>query len=266
MLSIVILAIVQGISEFLPISSSAHLIIFRDIFLLGSGVISDEIELTFDIALHFGTALAIFVYFFKDFCRIIVDGISKSKNNKAIFHIIISTIPAAIVGFLFEDVIDSFLRTKYILISLALIFMGVIIYYADKKMNEAKSIDEMSIKDAILIGIGQVFSLIPGFSRSGTTIAMARMLNINRTDSAKYSFYLSFPVVLGAVILQLIKTDINILKTNIHIFTLGIFLSFLVGILVIKLLFKYIQKKDYKIFMWYRLALGLFVLLYLIIK
>lgn len=266
MLSIIILAIIQGIAEFLPISSSAHLIIFRDLFSIGKDVISQDLELTFDIALHFGTALAIIVYFFKDFWNMFVKGFTKGindKNGKIMWYIIAATIPAAVVGVLFEDVIDSVIRTKYWLIALALIIMGVIIYFVDKKMPRNKDVSSMTLKDALVIGFSQVFALIPGFSRSGTTIAAGRLLHLEREDAAKFSFYLSAPVVLGAVLLEVIKVDLTIILDNILMFFVGIMVSFFIGVICIKFLLKYLKSNDFKLFMWYRLALGVIVLIYL---
>lgn len=268
MISIIILAIIQGIAEFLPISSSAHLIIFRDLFFIGNDVISTDLELTFDIALHFGTALAILVYFFKDFLNMAIKGFTKGindKNGKIMWYIIAATIPAAVVGLLFEDIIDEVLRTKYWLIALALIIMGIIIYIVDKKMPRNKEVSDMTLKDALIIGCSQVFALIPGFSRSGTTIATGRLLHLEREDAAKFSFYLSAPVVLGAVVLQLIKVDFALILNNIWMFLLGISISFIVGILCIKFLLKYLRSNDFKLFMWYRLILGIVVLIYILI-
>lgn len=267
MLSVIILAIIQGIAEFLPISSSAHLIIFRDIFLVGKDVITENMELTFDIALHFGTALAIIVFFFKDFWKMFIKGFTKGTKDpdgKMLWYIVAATIPAAIAGVLFEDVIEDVVRTQYWLIALALIVMGVIIYFVDKTMPRNKTLKGMTLKDAIIIGCSQVFALIPGFSRSGTTIAAARTLHLEREDSAKFSFYLSAPVVAGAVILQIFKADLSIIADNLLIFVVGIAISFIVGILCIKFLLKYLKKNDFKVFMWYRLALGIIVLLTLL--
>ncbi len=267
MLAIIILAIVQGIAEFLPISSSAHLIIFRDILSIGNNVITDNMDLTFDIALHFGTALAIIVFFFKDFWNMFIKGITKGvKDNdgKMMWYIIAATIPAAIVGVLFEDVVEEQIRNKYWIIALALMIMGVIIYVIDKKMKQTKDLKNMKLKDAIIIGVSQIFALIPGFSRSGTTIAAARALKMNRKDSAKFSFYLSAPVVLGAVVLQLFKVDFSIIKANFDIFLVGIFVSFIVGLICIKWLLKYLKNNDFELFMWYRLAMGLFVLIFIL--
>ena len=220
MISVIILAIIQGIAEFLPISSSAHLIIFREVFGIGKDVISGDLSLTFDIALHLGTALAIIVFFFKDFLNMAIKGFTrgvKDKDGKIMWYLIAATVPAALAGVLFEDVIDNVIREKYYLIAIALIVMGVIIYLVDKKCPRDKEIKDMTLKDALIIGCSQVFALIPGFSRSGTTIAAGRALHLEREDAAKFSFYLSLPVVMGAVVLQLIKVDFSIISSNISV-------------------------------------------------
>ncbi len=269
MLAIIILAIIQGIAEFLPISSSAHLIIFRDVFLLGKDVIDENMELTFDIALHFGTAMAIIVFFFKDFWKMFVKGFTKGmkdKDGKMMWYIVFATIPAAIVGVLFEDPIENVIRNKYWIIAIALILMGIIIYVVDRVMARNRKLKDMTLKDAIIIGCSQVFALIPGFSRSGTTIATARSLKLDREDAAKFSFYLSCPVVLGAVVLQIFKADLSVISANIWIFVVGILVSFVVGLLCIRFLLKYLKKNDFKLFMWYRVALGVLVLVYLLLK
>ena len=134
MISIIFLSIIQGISEFLPISSSAHLIIFRDLFGIGRGM-SNEVAMAFDIALHLGTLIAILIYFYKDFYNMIVKGLTKGvkdKEGKLLWYLVAATIPAAIAGVLFEDIIENALRSNYILIALALAIMGVIIYLCDK--------------------------------------------------------------------------------------------------------------------------------------
>lgn len=264
MFQIIILGIVQGIAEFLPISSSAHLIIFRDLFGVGSGMSSD-LALSFDIALHFGTLLAILIYFFKDFLNMIIKGITKGpkdEEGKIFYYLIAATIPAAIVGVLFEDVIEDAIRSNFILIALALIFMGVFIYLVDKKYKETKTTKTMTLKDAIIIGCSQAFALIPGFSRSGTTIAAARIRNVKKEDAAKFSFYLSAPVVLGAVVLHLLKNGFSLISANISIFVVGVLVSFISGLLCISFLLKYLKKNDFKIFMIYRIILGIIVIVW----
>ena len=263
MIDIIILGIIQGIAEFLPISSSAHLIIFREVFNIGSNI-APNIELTFDLALHFGTLLAIIIFFFKELWQIFTSGITKgtkTKDGRLFWYLIIATIPAGIVGVLFEDIFDSFFRKQLWLIALALIIMGIIIYLVDKKSKIDKDIKEMKWYQALIVGCAQVFALIPGFSRSGTTITASRALGLNREDSAKFSFYLSVPVVLGASFFSLIKENtLTIISENLVTFGIGILISFIVGLLCISFLLKYNKKHDFKIFMVYRILLGILVL------
>ena len=269
MLSVIILGIIQGIAEFLPISSSAHLIIFRNLFGIGSNI-SSNLELSFDIALHFGTLLAIGIYFFKDFINMIMKGLTKGTKEpegRIFWYIVAATIPAAIVGVLFEEVIENAIRSNYLLIALALIIMGVIIYFVDKKSKQEKSIDKMGIKDALIIGCSQVFALIPGFSRSGTTIAAGRAMNLKREDAAKFSFFLSAPVVFGATMLHVFEEGtIALIMENLGMFVVGVLTSFIIGIICIKFLLKYLRKNDFKLFMWYRIILGIIVILVTLLK
>lgn len=262
-ISIIILGIIQGIAEFLPISSSAHLIIFRDIFHIGSSM-DNEVALAFDIALHLGTLLAIILYFFKDFWNMFIKGITKGTKDsegKILWYLVVATIPAAICGLLFEETIETVVRSNYILIAIALAVMGIIIYQIDKRSKQENSIKEMTMSQAFFIGCAQVFALIPGFSRSGTTIAAARALKLNREDSAKFSFFLSAPVVLGAAVLSLLKKETwIIINTNLTIFAIGMLVAFISGLICIEFLLKYLRKHDFKVFMWYRVILALIVL------
>ena len=268
-IQVIILGIIQGIAEFLPISSSAHLIIFRDIFGIGQ-FITGEFEMSFDIALHFGTLLAILVYFFKDFFKMIKDGFTKgvkTTDGKILWYIVVATIPAAIFGVLFEDKIDELVRSNYVLICGCLALMGIIIYLCDKRNKQIKTFKTMKLKDAIIIGFSQVCALIPGFSRSGTTIAAARCLKMNREDAAKFSFYLSAPVVAGAVAIKVLKGEmLSLITFNPTIFIIGVLISFISGLLCIKFLLKYIKSHDYNIFMWYRLGIALLSLIVLLFK
>lgn len=269
-IGVILLAIIQGVAEFLPISSSAHLIIFRDLFGIGAAAVTEEFSLAFDIALHFGTLLAIVLYFFNDFLNMIIKGLTKGvkdPDGKIFWYIVAATIPAALVGILFENTIEDMVRSNYVLIACALILMGIIIYMADKKFKQTKDFKQMSIKDAIIIGCSQVLALIPGFSRSGTTIATARYLKLDRDTSAKFSFYLSAPVVCGAVVLSIFKdSTISAINANMAVFIVGILTSFMAGLLCIEFLLRYIKKHDFKAFMWYRLILGIIVIIYTIIK
>lgn len=277
-LETIILGIIQGIAEFLPISSSAHLIIFRDLFGIGSTIFQNELEQAFDIALHLGTLLAIFVVFFKDWVGMIANGIMilfkkskmREKNKKQgmmLWMIALATVPAALFGVLLDDKVEELVRGKFLLIAICLAIMGIIIRYADKLSKNKKDLNELSFKDALIIGCSQVCALIPGFSRSGTTIAAARILKYNREEAAKFSFYLSMPVVAGAVVLKLLKGEMISLIIGYPLyFVIGLLSSFIMGLLCIKFLLKFIKKHDYQIFMWYRLLLSLVIMIVLLVK
>lgn len=271
-IGVLVLSLVQGIGEFLPISSSAHLIIFRDLLGVGREIISKNTALIFDVALHFGTLMAIVIYFFPKLWKLLIDGLRYgplNKKGRLFWSIILASVPAAIFGLLLDDLIDNFFRKKYLIIALALIIMGIIIYYFDKEAKEKKELDDITYKDALIIGAAQVFALIPGFSRSGTTIAAARSLNVKRVDAANFSFYLSIPVVFGAVLLETIKeakNNFNILSANLDVFAIGIVGSFIIGILCIHYFLKYIKKNDFKVFMYYRILIGVAIIISLIFK
>ena len=269
MLGVIILAIIQGIAEFLPISSSAHLIIFRDLFGIGKSVITSDMALSFDVALHLGTLLVIVIYYFKDFWNMLIKGLTKGpkhKEGKLLWQVIVATIPAALMGALFEDIIDEFIRTKFIVIALALIVVGIIIYVIDSKAKESKSVKDLTYKDALIIGCSQIFALIPGCSRSGATISASRSLKLKREESLKFSFYLSLPITLGAVCLTFLKEGIGFIIAEPVIFSIGVVVSFLVGLLTIKLLFKFIKKHDFKAFMIYRIIIGIVVIIFCLVK
>lgn len=267
MLEIIILGIIQGIAEFLPISSSAHLIIFRDLFGIGSSI-GPNVALVFDVALHLGTLLAICVFFFKDFLNMIVKGFTKPKSEgKLLWYLVIATIPAAIAGVLFEEQIETVIRGNFYIIASALAIMGILIYLADSKNKQSKTLNKMTIKDALIIGCSQVLALIPGFSRSGTTIAAGRVMKLDRESAAKFSFYLSAPVVLGASFITLIKdNNMELIMDNASIFIIGILTSFIIGMLCIKFLMAYIKKHDFKIFMWYRVLLAIIVIAFTLLR
>jgi len=269
LISIIVLGIIQGIAEFLPISSSAHLIIFRDLFGIGS-FMGTNMELTFDIALHLGTLLAILVFFYKDFFGMISNGLAKGvkdKQGRLLWYLVVATIPAGIVGVFFEDMIDAFLRKNYFLIACSLLVMGIIIYFADKIGKKKKDVLQITLKDAFLIGCSQVFALIPGFSRSGTTIATGRFLGIKRDDAAKFSFFLSAPVVAGAVFIKLLKKSTWLMiQANIGVFLIGILSAFITGLICIRFLLKYLDKHDFKAFMIYRIILAVIVIITIFIK
>ena len=261
----IVLGIVQGIGEFLPISSSAHLILVP--YLLGW----KESSMAFDIALHFGTLLAVLIIFFKDWWNLFVGAIhgigSKNKRGKKegkmFWYLVVATIPAALVGFLLDDIIEEFFRGQIWLIALFLAIMGVLIYAGDRwaskhyKKNEIE-FDEITLKQAFLIGCSQAFAVFPGFSRSGTTILAGRLMGLSREAITKFTFLLSVPIIAGATILKV--KDLELTMEVI----VGVVTSFIVGVICIKFLLKYIKKHDFSVFAFYRVLIAIIVYIKLI--
>ena len=249
MIEILLLSLIQGITEFIPVSSSSHL------FLFSNYTNFEEQSLLVDVSLHIGSFLAVLCYFYKDIFDFV-------KNKILFLKILISSIPVMLIGFfLVETNLIENLRNIKVIAWTTLIF-GIILYFSDK-CDLSKNIESnFSFKSAIFIGTFQILSLIPGVSRSGITITAARILNFNRFDSAKISFLLSLPT-LGAVSLfglnnTLSSNNINFSLINI----LCVFLSFLFSILTIKYFLHFVKKFSLNIFVIYRVLLGV-ILLYL---
>ena len=247
MIEIFILSLVQGITEFLPVSSSSHLI------LISKYLNFDNRNLSIDISLHIGSFFAVLFYFNKD--------IVKFFNNKVIFlKILISSIPVMIVGFFLVEtgIIEKIRNIK--IIAFTTIIFGILLFISDKFKLEKEIDKNFTLKSALFIGILQILSLIPGVSRSGIAITAARILNFKRVDSAKISFLISIPI-LGAVTFFGIKNlissdDLNFTYLNL----LSIIVSFFFSLITIKFFLKYINKFNLNIFVYYRIFLGLLLL------
>ena len=246
---IFILSIIQGISEFLPVSSASHLIIASKIYQFNNQ------SLLIDISLHFGSLLAILFYFKSEIFNL-------NKNKIFFYKIAISTIPLIIVGyFLYSTGIIYQLRNIKV-IAWSTLFFGILLYISDKNKFLKKIDSDFNIKSALIIGFFQILALIPGVSRAGITITAGRILGFDRTDSAKISFYLSIPALFGASAMGLK----DLLKENIefNFFVLiSIFLSFLFSLITIKFFLKFIKNFSLNLFVIYRVVLG-FILFYII--
>jgi len=253
----IILGIVQGLTELLPISSSAHLYAIPE--LLGWESIGD-----FDVALHAGTLLAIAIFFFKDWVQLIVGGYKKvvkkedSFEGKMFWYLVAATIPGGIIGFVLDKYCEDFL-TNPLVIGLALIIIGIVLYIVDKKAKNETEYENMTFKQTFLIGISQALAFIPGVSRSGITMTTGRAMGVKRESVARYSFMLSAPIVLAATLYKLKDFVFN------TAFFAGVLVSFLVGLLVIKFLLNYLKKGDFKWFAIYRIVFGLIVIIFLAI-
>ena len=256
-----ILGVVQGLTEFLPISSSAHLNLFP--WLLKWGQMPES----FDVALHIGTLLAIVIYFFKDWVKLIVGGYKqtvkkeKSTEGKIFWYLVLATIPAAILSLILskvsEKLFETSFRTEIITIAIMLIIMGIALYLVDKKAKSKISYEKMTLKQSVLIGISQALAAaFPGVSRSGITMTVARGLGLDRESAARYSFLLATPITFAAVIFDFkhfVFSDISL--------WVGILASFIVGILIIRFLLDYLKKGSFKVFAIYRVVLGVIVLI-----
>lgn len=248
-----ILGIVQGLTELLPISSSAHLNLIPWIF-------NWDIPESFDVALHFGTLLAIGIFFFKDWIGLIKGGYNqvvkkeKSTEGKMFWYIVAATIPGGAIGFLLDHFVGDALGKTPLLIAIALILMGIILYIADKKAPSNTSYENMTFKQTFLIGLSQALAFIPGVSRSGVTMTTGRIMGVDRESTAKYSFMLSAPIVLGATLYKFKDFVFNIP------FVVGVLASFLVGIAVIKFLLQYLKKGSFKVFAIYRVVVGVAII------
>lgn len=248
----IILGIIQGITEFLPISSSAHLVI-APLFLRNSYQ-----GLTFDVALHLGTLLVIIIYFFKDWLTMLNKALTQPKSHEAVmfWFIILASIPAAIAGYMLEKTTETFFRNP-VIIAIALIIGAIILWFADRKQRLVRAIGDIGLKEIIFIGFAQALAIIPGFSRSGMTIAAGLFVGLKREEAAKFSFLLAAPIILGAGILKISKLEFSELKIY---FFIGLLSSMLAAIFSIRFLLKYLKNANLNFFIAYRIILGLAII------
>lgn len=246
----IILGIVQGATEFFPISSSGHLAIIQNIFNL-------KIPVAFDVALHIGTLIVIFIVFFKDIIKIIKDFFTfnfKTREGKLALYIILASIITAIIGFSFRNLFKSFFYNLSI-ISLALIFTGLILLLTKLKKSQKKRINWF---DSLLIGAAQGIALIPGISRSGATISTGKFLGIKKQELIKFSFIVSIPSIIGAMIFEFKELSF---KINFLPIIFGVITSIIIGYIALKLLIRIIKKNKFHYFAYYCLTLGLALLI-----
>jgi len=254
----IVLAIVQGITEFLPISSSAHLILISE--LLGW---SDQ-GIAFDVALHLGTLLAVLYYFRSEISDMIRAEHFSSVNSlvDSQFGIIaLSTLPIVIVGGLFNDFISQNLRSSSVIAS-ASIFFGIILYLADLKQQQREKVVKLSLRLGLIIGLFQILALIPGTSRSGITIAMGLFLGLSRVEASRFSFLLAIPVIMAASVFQLYElfTD-NLISINYVSFVFGMAISAVIAFLTIHWFLEFVRRIGMLPFAIYRVLLGLIIIL-----
>lgn len=268
----VLFGIVEGITEWLPISSTGHMILLDEFVNLS---VSKEFYKLFEVVIQLGAIMAVVVLYFKSIWPI------KKKNNKLVLDnkilnlwgkILVACLPAAIIGLLFDDFLDKHLYNS-IVVSLALIIYGILFIVVEKKnigKRNVKSVEKISYKQALQIGGFQLLALIPGTSRSGSTILGGLFLGLERSVAAEFTFFLAIPVMAGASLLKLAKYVLKVgfafSGLEIAILLVSSIVAFIISILVIKFLMNYIKKHDFKVFGYYRIALGILVLLYFLIK
>ena len=269
-LKVIVLGIVEGITEWLPISSTGHLILVDEFLKLDA---TDDFKEMFDVVIQLGAILAVIVIYFKKLWPIgrnETTGKTGWCKDKLVLwgKILIACIPAGIIGVLFDDYIDRFFYNPYV-VSIMLIIYGVafiVIELLHKgKEFRIKTLGQLSIKTALIIGVFQVLALIPGTSRSGATIVGAMLIGTDRTVAAEFTFYLAIPVMLGASLLKLLKFIAGggvLGSTEIIYLVAGMAVAFAVSIIVIIFLMSYIKKHDFKAFGVYRIILGIAVLAY----
>ena len=264
-----ILGIVQGLTEFLPISSSAHLILFPRFFGWTETLVD---TLSFDVALHAGTLLAILWYFRKDwiglakgFFRILSKRGAEDAEERLVLYIILSTIPAALAGLFLEKVVEETFRNP-LLISLPLIVISFLMIYAERRPHSSLPLTKMTLKNSLTIGVAQAIALLPGVSRSGITITTGLLRGYEREAATRFSFLLSTPAIAGAAILHLRHLFSGTGLQDGYIFAIGFFSSAVSGYLAIAFLMQYLRKHTLNVFAGYRLMLAVFIILWIFIK
>ena len=275
----VVLAVIQGLAEFIPVSSSGHLIIVRR--LLGWNELSPAHELTFDVALHFGTLLSVLFYFRRTWFQILraafggrVVRVSEAGNadqnltpdeqreeRLLLWFMAIATIPGAIAGKLLEHSAEDYFREHIFLIAGALIAVALLMWWGEKVGQLKKPLTGITLTDAITVGCAQAFALVPGVSRSGSTITAGLFRNMTREAAVRFSFLLSTPLIAGAALLKAHELKKEGLPAEMHMpFLVGVIVSAIVGYVAIAWLIRYLQSNSLKVFIVYRIVAGVIVI------
>jgi undecaprenyl-diphosphatase len=265
----IIMALVQALTEFLPVSSTAHLILFPWLFHW------QDPGLAFDVALHAGTLMALVLYFFKDWLTLIICGLGGkypasaqaeevAQHRRMFWYMVLGTIPAAVAGVLFHHQIEETLRQPKI-VGVSLVVVALLMWWADSRKNLSRKLEGSNLTDAVAIGTAQAVALWPGVSRSGITITAGLFRGLTREAATRFSFLLSMPAILGAVVMELPKL-IKLHKAGgldlpMSTLAISILVSGVAGYFVIAFFLRYLQTRTLKVFVVYRLVFGIIVLL-----
>ncbi len=260
-LKAILLGIIEGITEWLPISSTGHMILFNELTNTTEGFLTTDVFL---YVIQLGAILAIATLYFKKLNPFSPSKSSQEKKDtwSMWFKVIVACIPAAVIGLLLNDFMENF-ETPFV-ISAALIIYGILFMVIENKRKTAKisNLNELNYKTAILIGLFQVLSIIPGTSRSGSTILGAMLLGCSRELSAEFSFFLAIPVMFGVSFLKLVTNDYVMAQAEWFILILAMVIAYIVSIISVKFLTNYVKKHDFKVFGKYRIALGIIIILF----
>ena len=244
----IILGVIQGLTEFFPVSSTAHLIVVPWLF----GWKGDVNTLTFDVALHAGTLTALLFYFWKDWLELF------TRNQKFLGLIIIASIPAGAAGFFLNDIAETTLRKPF-LISLMLVAVGLVMLAAERS-EKSRTIEKTNFFDSLIIGIAQAIAIIPGVSRSGITISAGLFRGLRREASARFSFLISTPIIAGAILLHLKKFLTSQEPHDLQLFTAGFISSSITGFFAIMFLLNFLKKYPLNLFVYYRFILAVVII------
>jgi len=270
-LKVIFLGIVEGITEWLPISSTGHMLLVDEFIQLKA--VDEEFKEMFFILIQLGAIFAVILLFWNKMWPFQF----KDKSKPAIlkdtfsvwFKVVVACIPGAVITILFDDYVEAHFQTPAVIAG-ALIFYGVAFILIEKwnktKTPKVKTLADITYKTALLIGLFQVLSIVPGTSRSGATIIGALLIGVSRVAAAEFTFFLAVPVMLGMSALKLLKFGFDFNGTEIAVLVLGMATAFVVSVLVIKFLMSYIKKKDFTLFGWYRIVLGVVIVGYTLLK
>jgi undecaprenyl-diphosphatase len=258
----VVLGLVQGLGEFLPISSSAHLIITPWIFGWNEGVAD---TLTFDVALHVGTLLALIGFFWRDWIDLLMSAHKPSSPNGRLFWmIVIASVPAGIIGLLLDELAGNLFRSPWVIV-FTLSIMGVLLWWIDKQLPQVGDLSAVGPREATMIGFAQALALIPGVSRSGATMTMGRWLKLDRQTAARFSFLMSMPITAGVGLLKA-RDILDIPSEQLSSMLVGMLVAALTGAVCIKFLLDYLRRASFAAFAIYRIVLAVVILILLLVR
>lgn len=268
-LKIIFLGIVEGITEWLPISSTGHMLLVDEFISLN---MSEEFKEMFFVVIQLGAIIAVVVMFWKKMWPFQLKDKSQSVVNKGIINmwlkVVVACIPSAVLGLFLDDILEEYFGGA-VSIAIMLIVYGIafiLVESRNKKRTPAvEKLDDITYRTAFIIGLFQVLSMIPGTSRSGATIIGALLIGVSRTAAAEFTFFLAVPTMLGASALKLVKFGFDFTSQEIIALIIGMAVAFVVSLLCIKFLMSFIKKHDFKVFGWYRIVLGIIVLIYFLI-